>query len=128
MIKNKKTDEASSELKESTNSSLFDNPMVRSAMAAMSEEDKEKYRIIGEQLYDGVDFEKSQLSGNLPPPMMEAVAYTETQLKSGLHPSMMEEKEHRLMKEAYGDKWYTKWGYIEEDLKDIITLQPNLST
>ena len=99
--------------------------MVRAAMAAMSEEDKEKYRIIGEQLYNGVDFEKSQISENLSPEMIEAIAYIETQLKSGLHPSMMKEKEHRLLKEAYGDNWYTKWGYIEEDLKDIITLEPN---
>ena len=109
---------------ESTNSSLFDNPMVRSAMAAMSEEDKEKFRVIGEQLYNSVDFEKSQVAENLAPPMVEAIAYIETQLKSGLHPSMMEEKEHRLLKEAYGDKWYAKWGYVEEDLKNIITLQP----
>ena len=111
---------------ENTDDSLFDNPMVRSALAAMSEEEKKRYRIIGEQIHAGIDYEKCELHGNLPPPMVEALSYVEVQLKSGLHPSMMKKDEHRLLHEAYGDEWYTKWGYVKEDLKDIVTLQPNL--
>ena len=102
---------------------LFDNPMTRSAMAALSEEDKARYKEIGEHLYGRINFEDGQSLYNMAPPMTEAVAYLETQLKSGFHPSMMEDNEKELMKDAYGDEWYEKWNYIKEDLDDIVTLK-----
>jgi len=40
-------------------------------------------------------------------------------LKSGLHPSMLDENEKILLKEALGDKWYEKYGYVEQDLTMI---------
>jgi hypothetical protein len=54
--------------------------------------------------------------------MYEAGAYISEQLKSGLHPSMMEDDEKRLMEELFGKEWYTKWGYVEGDLTDIVTV------
>jgi hypothetical protein len=101
---------------------LFDNPMTRSAMAALSEEDKAKYKMIGDHLYGRVNFEDGQTLNNMPPPMAEAVAYIETSLMSGMHPSMLEENEKALLKDNYGDEWYKRWGYIEADLNDIVTL------
>ena len=56
--------------------------------------------------------------------MTEAVAYIETSLRSGLHPSMLEDNEKALLKETYGNEWYHRWGYIEKDLDDIVTLKP----
>ena len=38
---------------------------------------------------------------------------------------MLEENEKALMKETYGDEWYKEWGYVEEDLIDIVTLKPS---
>lgn len=105
---------------------LFDNPMVQAAMNAMTDEQKEKYRIIGEHLYGNINFEDEQSINNMPPAMAEAVAYIEKQIVSGLHPSMLEENEKHLLNDAYGDKWYTKWGYIEDDLTDIVTIHPKL--
>ena len=104
---------------------LFDNAMTRAAMAALSEEDKQKYKIIGEHLYNRINFEDGQSLNNMPPSMTEAVAYLETSLQAGFHPSMLEENEKALMKETYGDEWYKEWGYVEEDLIDIITLKPS---
>lgn len=101
---------------------LFDNPMTRSAMAALSEEDKAKYKMIGDHLYGRVNFEDGQTLNNMPPPMAEAVAYIETSLMSGMHPSMLEDNEKALLKDNYGDEWYKRWGYIEADLNDIVTL------
>ncbi len=101
---------------------LFDNPMTRAAMAALSEEDKNKYKIIGDHLYNRINFENGQSLNNC---MTEAVAYLETSLQAGFHPSMLEENEKALMKETYGDEWYKGWGYIEEDLTDIITIKPS---
>lgn len=105
------------------NSDLFDNPMTRAAMLALSEKDKEKYKTIGDHLYGRINFEDGQ---SLYPLMEEAVAYIETSLMSGLHPSMLEENEKALLKDSYGDEWYKRWGYVEEDLNDIVTLKPNI--
>jgi hypothetical protein len=104
---------------------LFDNPMTRAAMAALSEEEKIKYKLIGDHLYNRINFEDGQSLNNMPPSMTEAVAYLETSLQAGFHPSMFEENEKALMKETYGDEWYKEWGYVEEDLIDIITLTPS---
>ena len=105
---------------------LFDNPMVRAAMNAMSEEQKEKYRILGEGLYGSINFEDEQYINNMPPAMTQAIMYIENQITSGLHPSMLESNEKELLKDAYGETWYSKWGYVEGDLTDIVTLYPNL--
>ena len=102
---------------------LFDNPMTRAAMAALSEDDKAKYKEIGEHLYGRINFEDGQTLNNMAPPMAEAVAYIVSQLQSGLHPSMMDDNEKALLLDAYGDKWYEKWNYIKEDLDDIITVK-----
>ena len=100
---------------------LFDNPMVRAAKEKLSQKDIERYQEIGKQLYGQINFEDCQTLNNMPPEMADAVIYLETQLRSGLHPSMMEENEKALLADAYGDEWYTKWGYVKEDLEDMVT-------
>jgi hypothetical protein len=104
---------------------LFENPMTKAAMSALSEEDKEKYRIIGEHLYGNTNFENEQSVNSMPTSMTEAVAYLESQLNSGLHPSILEENEKSLLEDAYGKEWYKRWGYVFEDLTDIVTLVRN---
>ncbi len=105
---------------------LFDNPMTRAALAAMSEDQKEKYRIIGEHLYGQFDFQDEQSINNMPPEMVQAVAYLETQLQSGLHPSMLEDNEKELLSDAYGEEWYLAWGYTKKYLYEIYTTTPIL--
>lgn len=107
---------------------LFDNPMTRSALAALSDEDKLRYKEIGEHLYGRINFEEiNESNSNLTTSMAEAVGYIEIQLRSGLHPSMMEDNEKSLMVEAYGDDWYKNWGYDKKDLENIFTLKPNIA-
>jgi len=101
---------------------LFNNPMIDAALKALSPEDLEKYKAIGEAMYGSVDFQDSKILNNTPAPMYEAAAYIKEQLKSGLHPSMMDDDEKRLMVELFGEEWYKDWGYIEADLTDIVTL------
>lgn len=101
---------------------LFENPRVKAAYESLSPAEKARYTSIGEQLYDSVDFEEC----NVNEPMLEATAYIQNQLKSGLHPSMMEQNEKDLMKESYGEEWYIKYGYVKEDLDDLVTLMPEL--
>ncbi len=99
--------------------SLFNNPMTRAAMSALSDEDLLRYKRIGEELYGSVDFEATKVLNNLPPSMIEGVAYVQTGLDSGLHPSDMEENEKALMADAHGDEWYKRWGYSKADLDEI---------
>ena len=101
---------------------LFNNPMIDSALKALSPEDLERYKAIGESMYGTVDFQDSKILNNTPAPMYEAAAYLKELLKSGLHPSMMDSDEKRLMIELFGEEWYTEWGYDEADLTDIVTL------
>ena len=105
---------------------LFDNPMTKSALAALSDDDKKRYKMIGDHLYDRVNFENEKATNNMLPCMDEAVAYIEESIHSGLHPSMLEDNEKALLKESYGEEWYNRWGYVKDDLTDIVTLNPIL--
>lgn len=102
---------------------LFDNPMVRAALAAMSPEEKERYRQIGEQMYGNMNFEDARYLINPETKMTEALACLESQLRSGLHPSDMEDNEKAVLIDAYGEKWYEKWGFVKEDLSEIVTVK-----
>lgn len=108
---------------EESKNTLWDNPMVNSAMKAMSVEELQRYKDIGEAMYGNIDFEATKVLNNLPPPMYEAIAYVSESLKSGIHPSMLDENEHNILKDVYGDKWYESWGYVKEDLTEIKTLK-----
>lgn len=105
---------------------LFDNPMIKAAQAALSDEDREKFRILGESMFGGVNFENGQTLNNMPPPMAEAVAYLETHIRSGMHPSQLDDNEKAILSDAFGDEWYKEYGYVKEDLDDIVTLTPTL--
>ena len=107
---------------------IFENQMIKAAISALSEEDKKRYKMIGDHLYGRINFEDCQSLNNMPPSMAEAVAYLESQLQAGFHPSMLDENEKALLVDRYGDEWYREWGYIKEDLVDIITIQPILKT
>ena len=101
---------------------LFNNPMVEAARQALSKEDLDRYKQLGESLWKDIDFEKCA-PNQLPPFMQEGALRVEEQLKSGIHPSMLEFSEVKLMEEKWGSEWYKKWGYVEEDLKEIKTVK-----
>ena len=106
--------------------SLWDNDMVRNATKAMSKADLEKYAKLGESFYKDIDFATSTVidkTNTVPPFMRDAVVYIEESLKSGLHPSMMSQQEIELMKNIVGEKWYENYGFVEGDLKEIVTLK-----
>ena len=107
---------------EEDNFSIWNNPMIRAAKQKMSQEDQDRLKKLGESLYKDVEFETSK-TNNEPPPMKEALAYIEESIKSGLHPSMLEDNEKALLENMRGKEWYKKWGYIEADLYDIVTIK-----
>lgn len=97
---------------------LFDNPMVTNALKALSPEDVEKYKKIGEQMYGSVNFQDSKILNNVPAPVEEAVAYVEEGLKSGLHPKDLDNDELYCLIEAYGEEWYKKYGYTRAEVPE----------
>jgi hypothetical protein len=98
---------------------IFSNPMVQAAQAAMSDEDKEKYKKLGESLFKDINFENGQVES---PPINEAVAYIETQIRSGMHISLLEDNERSILVDVYGPEWYLRYNYVEEDVNEIHTL------
>ena len=99
---------------------LFNNPMINQAKKALSEEDKQRYKEWGEAVFEDIDYETASVT-TYPPPMLNALVYIEESLKSGQHPSTLTEDEKNLLKEMRGEEWYVLWGYVEDDLTDIIT-------
>ena len=103
---------------------IFTNPVIQAAKEALSKEDKERYAKLGKELFKNIDFEKCTVD-NMPPSLEDSINYIDSMIKSGLHPSMLNDDEKFLMKDVLGNEWYKKYGYIEEDLDDIVTLKLN---
>ena len=51
-------------------------------------------------------------------PTEEAVAYVEEGIKSGISPSDLDENEVILLTNTYGDKWYLRYGFKEEEVPE----------
>ena len=97
--------------------SVFDNPYYKNAFNALSQEDKEKYRKMGQYMYGKIDFEQNKILDIKPPPQKESLKYIETSFKSGLLPKDLNEDEIEFMKNTYGKEWYKKYDFLEEDLE-----------
>ena len=98
---------------------LFNNPMINNALKAMTPEQVEHYKSIGEHLYGSINFEDSKILNNLPPPMAESVAYVEEGIKSGLSPQDLTQDEVILLTNAYGEKWFEKYGFKEHEVPEV---------
>jgi hypothetical protein len=105
-----------------TNPSIFNNPLIESVKRSLSPEELAHYEKLGKALYADVEFETSKSISNIDPPMVEAIAYIESSLRSGMHPSYLDDNEKMILKNAYGDDWVTRYGYVSGDKDTIVTL------
>ena len=92
---------------------LWNNPMVKNAMKAMTPEQLESYRIMGENLYGDMNFD------NLEYHVDNTAAYLMSLLKSGIHPSYLDENDKEILNQKIGKEWYKQFGFTENDLKQI---------
>ena len=99
-------------------SDLFNNPMVNNALKAMSKQDLENYKNIGEHLYNQVNFEDSTIINQLITPVEEAIAYVEEGIKSGLLPEDLDENEVILLHQTYGEEWYERYGFSRNQVPE----------
>ena len=107
------------EKRQNNEDDLFNNPMVREASKAMSKEQKEKYKILGECMFRDVDFDSCSVN-NVPPFMAEGASRVECLLRSGLHVSSLSDDEKTLMEEVHGKEWYKSYGFTQEDLTEVV--------
>ena len=110
---------------------LFNNPQIKRAKESLPPAVRAQYEQIGENIWNQMEASQASLvnnSGedinftgeNLPPPVEEAAANIAEAIKSGLHPTLLDDDEVNLMKECFGSRWYTHWGYTDEDMKEEI--------
>lgn len=99
--------------------SLFNNNMLKRALDTLPENEKQRYKELGEEMFGSIDFEEGNVLNTYPPPIRESIVDIEQQIKDGLHPSDMEDVEKKLLEEIYGKEWYKKWGFDKEDLLEI---------
>lgn len=106
--------------KKTTTGDLFNNPMVELAKKNMTPEQIEEYKKIGEYMYSNMDLcSATNTPNNLPTEMLDALDYIVNSIQSGQHISTLEENEKMLLKEAYGDTWFERFGYSVNDLTEI---------
>jgi hypothetical protein len=98
---------------------IWDNQFAKLALEAMTAEQKEQYREIGENIYSSIDFEDTKILNTELEPMSESVAYISSALKSGLHPDFLSEEEIAVLKDVYGDEWFTRFDYTKEDIGSL---------
>lgn len=96
---------------------LFNNPMIDAAKKAMTPEQLEEYKRIGQYMYNTVDFGSVEATViETKPTIAELARYAETALRSGAMPTDLSEPELQAMSQVHGEKWYEKFDLKAEDV------------
>ena len=95
---------------------LFDNPMFTEMKNSLSEEEQKKYEQYGKYMYE--DMDQVTDSGEMKA-IIDTVSQIKLMLDSGMHPSFLEKEEKEFLKNYLGEKWYEKFGYLENDLNRL---------
>ena len=98
---------------------LFNDPQILSVKNSLPPEILEDYKIKGESMFKNIDFETSSINNIINDSLFQITEL----IKSGLHPSMLSDSEKAILEEGMGKFWYVKFGYKEEDLKEIFTIK-----
>jgi hypothetical protein len=98
-----------------TSNSLFNNPAVLNTIKSLKPEEYNKYKNIGKELYEKIDYNNIQILNNLNIETNSA-EYIIEGIKSGLHPSYLSQNEKNILVQTYGKEWYKKYNY---DITDI---------
>lgn len=98
---------------------LFNDPQIMAVKNSLPPKVLQDYQLKGESMYNNIDFENSSINKVINDSVFEIIEL----IKSGLHPSMLSDSEKLILEEKLGKTWYIKFGYKEEDLKEIYTLK-----
>ena len=96
---------------------LFNNPMVEAAKKAMSPEQLEEYKRIGEYMYKNDIYKVMEVGSKVKSPeKSELIIYATQALKSGGSPTDLSNEELVVLIDVYGDKWYERFGFEESEV------------
>ena len=92
------------------------------SIKALSDSEKQEFKLFASEMYGHSHFKGAQMLSIAPPSEDELVAFIELQIRDGLHISFLEETEKDFLKRTFGDKWFEKYGYVEQDVTELFTL------
>lgn len=99
---------------------LFNNPMVEAARKALTPEQIEEYKRMGEYMYNSIDY-KNAVAGTQVRESKEEdlILYASEALKSGGDPYDLTEPELQALTNTYGEKWYERFGFAEDEVPKV---------
>lgn len=96
---------------------LFDNPMVNSAKKAMTQEQIEEYKRIGEYMYNNKHLAQIETGQKREPPTNSELAfYAYEFVKAGGNPKDLSDVELNALSQIKGREWYKEFGFSESDI------------
>lgn len=106
---------------------LFNNPMIDSAKRALSPEQMEEYKKIGEYMYSDDKFKQVEHANKISSSQPDLLFYAEKALKSGLNPKELTQPEIQALYEKYGEKWYEQFDLCKDDILDTLVFDKKIS-
>lgn len=104
-------------MEQKNNNDLFNNPMVDAARKAMTPEQIEEYKKVGEYMYNSVDYRIKEIGSKVKSAdKNDLVEYASQALNSGLDPHDLSSEELRALIEEFGEDWYTHFDYKKEEV------------
>ena len=98
--------------KEPIENNLYSNPMVNSAKKALTPEQMEEYKRIGEYMYNNIEYKNAEIGPQVRESNDEdLILYATEAIKSGCDPNDLSEVELQALCKVYGDKWYERYGF-----------------
>lgn len=110
----------SKEEEKKTLNDVFDNPMVRQAMKAMTVEQREEYRRIGEYMFnDAFRMKEDKFLTKDDTKMEDAFKYVDVAIRSGLDPLELTQMELQVLHDMLGDEWYKHYDFREDEVAKL---------
>lgn len=94
---------------------LFNNPIIENAKKALTEEQKEEYKKIGEYMYKDIDYKNVETKTKVATDE-ETIYYASEALKAGGDPNDLSVDELKLLNKTYGEKWYERFNLTKDEV------------
>ena len=94
---------------------LFDNPMVNAARKALTPEQIEEYKKIGEYMYNNFEYKTVGMQNvKEHADLEELIVYANEMLKAGGDPKDLSEAEVKALRSGYGEFWWKNYGFKKD--------------
>jgi hypothetical protein len=98
-------------------SNLYNNPLIESAKKAMTPEQLDEYKRMGEYMYNNIDYKTAAVGSTIRQSKDEDfIFYAVESLKSGGDPNDLTEDEIQALCKIYGGNWYERFGFKDDEV------------